>query len=46
MSNIISTNEYVKFIRGTPTAFEKLNPKSTDTLYFISEAGASTGKLY
>lgn len=46
MSNIISTNEYVKFIRGTPTAFEKLNPKSTDTLYFISETGASTGKLY
>lgn len=46
MSNIISTNEYVKFIRGTPTAFEKLNPKSTDTLYFISEAGSSTGKLY
>ena len=46
MSNIISTNEYVKFIRGTPTAFEKLNPKSADTLYFISEAGSSTGKLY
>lgn len=46
MSNIISTNEYVKFIRGTPTAFEKLNPKSTDTLYFISETGSSTGKLY
>lgn len=46
MSNIISTNEYVKFIRGTPTAFEKLSPKSTDTLYFISETGSSTGKLY
>lgn len=46
MSNIISTNEYVKFIRGTPTAFEKLNPKSADTLYFISEASSSTGKLY
>ena len=46
MSNIISTNEYVKFIRGTPTAFEKLNPKSADTLYFISETGSSTGKLY
>ena len=46
MSNIISTNEYVKFIRGTPTAFEKLKPKSADTLYFISEAGSSTGKLY
>lgn len=46
MSKIISTNEYVKFIRGTPTAFEKLNPKSTDTLYFISETGSSTGKLY
>lgn len=46
MSKIISTNEYVKFIRGTPTAFEKLSPKSTDTLYFISETGSSTGKLY
>lgn len=46
MSNIISTNEYVKFIRGTPTAFKKLKPKSADTLYFISEEGSSTGKLY
>lgn len=45
-NNIIPTKEYVKFIRGTPTAFEKLTPKSADTLYFISEAGASTGKLY
>lgn len=45
-NNIISTKEYVKFIRGTPTAFEKLNPKASDTLYFISEAGATTGKLY
>lgn len=37
---------YVKFLRGTPAAFEKLGVKDTDTLYFISEPGAKVGKLY
>ena len=37
---------YVKFIRGTPTAFAKLSQKDNDTLYFISNTGSSVGKLY
>lgn len=37
---------YVKFLRGTPTAFSKIAVKDTDTLYFISEPGATVGKLY
>lgn len=45
MSNISLTN-YVKFVRGTPTAFNKLASKDIDTLYFISEKDAATGKLY
>lgn len=40
------TTPYVKFFRGTPTAFEKLTNKNDDTLYFISVAGEKTGKLY
>lgn len=37
---------YVKFMRGTPTAYENLQLKEEDTLYFISESDAITGKLY
>lgn len=37
---------YVKFMRGTPTAYENLRLKEEDTLYFISESDAVTGKLY
>lgn len=36
---------YVKFMRGTPTAFAKAIP-DPDTLYFISELNAGTGQLY
>lgn len=37
---------YVKFLRGTPTAYANLVNKDPDTLYFISEKGASIGTLY
>ena len=37
---------YVKFLRGTPTAYENLPNKDSDTLYFISEKNASSGVLY
>ena len=45
-----STNfgNYVKFLRGTPTQWAALSTadKDTDTLYFISDAEGTTGKLY
>lgn len=37
---------YVKFLRGTPEAFEKLAAKDSNTLYFISEKDATVGSLY
>lgn len=37
---------YVRFTRGTPTAYKNLLKKDPDTLYFISEAGAEDGILY
>ena len=37
---------YVRFVRGTPTAWEALTEKSNDTLYFISEKDAPSGLLY
>lgn len=37
---------FVKFVRGTPTAYDNLQQKNPDTLYFIAENGASSGKLY
>ena len=37
---------YVKFLRGTPEAYEKLVNKNADTLYFISNPNDTTGKLY
>ncbi len=38
--------KYVKFRRGTPAEFEALLTKDPDSLYFISELNAETGKLY
>lgn len=37
---------YVRFTRGTPTAYANLQKKDPDTLYFISEADAQDGILY
>lgn len=39
---------FVKFIRGTESSWAKVDNslKSSDTLYFISNTGSSTGKLY
>lgn len=37
---------YVKFLRGTPTAYNNLAQKDSDTLYFIAEKDAVVGKLY
>ena len=37
---------YVKFLRGTPSAFTALETKDKDTLYFISAVDATVGKLY
>lgn len=39
---------YVKFIRGTEASWAKIadEDKSLDTLYFISDTGSASGKLY
>lgn len=37
---------YVKFLRGTPTAYQALTKKDADTLYFIVAKDATVGKLY
>jgi hypothetical protein len=37
---------YVKFLRGTPRAYEKLTVKDSDTLYFIAETESADGILY
>lgn len=37
---------YVKFLRGTPAAWQSIESKDSDTLYFISEPGSEKGKLY
>ncbi len=37
---------YVRFLRGTPTAYENLPKKDSDTLYFISEKNSDSGVLY
>ena len=44
MADILAN--YVKFLRGTPTAYANLPQKNSDTLYFVSEKDATTGKLY
>ena len=36
---------YVKFLRGTPTAYNNLTKKDSDTLYFVSEKDSTVGKL-
>ena len=38
---------YVKFLRGTKTAFDKIITKDKDTLYFIYDSDDQTkGSLY
>lgn len=37
---------YVKFLRGTPAAWESIITKDPDTLYFIAEPNATKGNLY
>ena len=37
---------YVKFLRGTPAAWQSIETKDSDTLYFIAEDGANRGELY
>lgn len=37
---------YVKFLRGTPAAWDSISTKDEDTLYFIAEQGATRGALY
>ena len=37
---------YVKFLRGTPKAYQALAEKDKDTLYFISEKDSEYGVLY
>lgn len=47
MARVITEyGNYVKFLRGTPNAYQQLTPKDNDTLYFISEANADRGILY
>lgn len=38
--------KYVKFLRGTPTAYRNLSVKDKDTLYFVKEEDAIKGELY
>lgn len=38
--------KYVKFLRGTPTAYKNLAVKDNDTLYFIYEEDESNAVLY
>lgn len=44
MADILA--KYVKFLRGTPAAYQALKEKDSDTLYFIHQTDASYGKLY
>lgn len=44
MADVMSN--YVKFLRGTPTAYHKLTHKDADTLYFVSEADETVGQLW
>lgn len=43
---LIGTQNYVKFIRGTPDAYAGLPKKDSNTLYFISETDSNSGLLY
>lgn len=43
----MATNvSYVRFLRGTHAAFDRVANKDPDTLYFISEVDADSGDLY
>ena len=43
----MATNaNYVRFIRGTPTAWANLKVKDDDCLYFIAEKNSNAGYLY
>ena len=42
----MALENYVKFLRGTPTAYKNLTEKDKDTLYFISEKNSDYGVLY
>jgi hypothetical protein len=44
--NSLANINYVRFLRGTPTSYEKLKEYDSNTLYFISEKNAKTGVLY
>ena len=44
MADILAN--YVKFLRGTPTAYAALTTKDKDTLYFITEKGQKVGRIY
>ncbi len=46
MANNHNYANYVRFLRGTPTAYANLQNKDSDTLYFISEKNADHGVLY
>lgn len=46
MAYSLQMGGYVKFLRGTPKAWESLTTKDPDTLYFISEKDAKVGSLY
>ena len=41
-----ATAKYVKFQRGTPTAYTAIKHKDPDTLYFISNPNDTFGNLY
>ena len=42
----INLANYVKFYRGSETAYNNLLVKNDDTLYFVYEEDKSTAKLY
>ena len=46
MSYRTQLSGYVKFLRGTPAAWESIITKDPDTLYFIAEPNDTSGKLY
>lgn len=41
-----TTLNYVRFLRGTQSAYDSLVTKEKDTVYFITESGKATGKIY
>lgn len=42
----MASENYVKFLRGTPEAFAALATKESDTIYFIFNEDENYGKLY